>query len=132
VGRSSNQLRQQLQTASLRRTARDWQHTALANFFIAIPTDGHRRRVRAFLSNGLILSDFSKGPGVGRFDLRKIQTSPKSQRSPHLLRTRLVRPNNRAPEQLRRLLELRDKVIPAKLGIQVRHVSGSDTFFSTI
>jgi len=79
-----------------------------------------------FSATGDFELTFSKGPGVTLFTLR--QDSNFAEVSGPLAGRGWSGPINRAPEQLRRWLELREKVIHSEDRHQVRHVSGSETF----
>ena len=69
---------------------------------------------------------FSKGPGVNLLLLR--QDAGFAEVKGAMAGGGWSGPVERAPQQLRGWLELRDKMIPAKDRHQVRHVSGSETF----
>jgi hypothetical protein len=69
---------------------------------------------------------FSKGPGVTLFTLR--QDANFAQVKGAMAARGWSGPVERAPEQLRGWLELREAIAHAKDRHQVRHVSGSETF----
>jgi hypothetical protein len=69
---------------------------------------------------------FSKGPGVNLLTLRQ-DTNFAEVKGPIAGRG-WSGSIDRAPEQLRGWLELRDKIVHARDRHQVRHVSGSETF----
>src|SRR5882724_5465778 len=79
-----------------------------------------------FSATGDFELTFSKGPGVTLFALR--QDSNFAEVSGPFSGRGWSGPINRAPEQLRGWLGLRDKVIHSEDRHQVRHVSGSETF----
>ena len=69
---------------------------------------------------------FSKGPGVNLLALRQDSTSAEIKGP--LAGRGWSGPIDRAPQQLRGWLGLREKIIHAQDRQQVRHVSGSETF----
>ena len=69
---------------------------------------------------------FSKGPGVSLLALRQDSTSAEIKGP--LAGRGWSGPIDRAPQQLRGWLGLREKIIQAQDRHQVRHVSGSETF----
>ena len=69
---------------------------------------------------------FSKGPGVSLLALRQDSTSAEIKGP--LAGRGWSGPIDRAPQQLRGWLGLREKIIHAQDRQQVRHVSGSETF----
>jgi hypothetical protein len=69
---------------------------------------------------------FSKGPGVNLLALRQDSTSAEIKGP--LVGRGWSGPIDRAPQQLRGWLGLREKIIHAQDRHQVRHVSGSETF----
>jgi len=79
-----------------------------------------------FSGNGDFELTFSKGPGVNLLFLRQ-DASFAEVSGPFSGRGWSGR-IDRAPEQLRGWLELREKVIHSEDRHQVRHVSGSETF----
>jgi hypothetical protein len=79
-----------------------------------------------FSATGDFELTFSKGPGVNLLFLR--QDAGFAEVSGAFAGRGWSGPINRAPEQLRGWLELRDKVIHSEDRHQVRHVSGSETF----
>ena len=79
-----------------------------------------------FSKNGDFELTFSKGPGVTLLAIR--QDSTFAEINGPMADPGWSGPIERAPQQLRGWLELRDKIVPAKDRHQVRHVSGSETF----
>jgi len=69
---------------------------------------------------------FSKGPGVSLFVLR--QDSTFAEMTGPISGRGWSGPADRAPEQLRGWLELRDAILQAKDRHRVTHASGSETF----
>jgi len=106
--------------------ARDWQ-TRTGQFLYRNPKTTIIGDVFVrFSATGDFELTFSKGPGVTLFALR--QDSNFAEVSGPLAGRGWSGPISRAPEQLRRWLELREKVIHSEDRHQVRHVSGSETF----
>jgi hypothetical protein len=69
---------------------------------------------------------FSKGPGVNLLLLR--QDAGFAEVKGPMAGSGWSGPIDRAPQQLRGWLELRDRIVRAEDRHQVRHVSGSETF----
>ena len=69
---------------------------------------------------------FSKGPGINLLLLRQDSTSAEVKGP--IAGRGWSGPIDRAPQQLRGWLELRDKLVRAKDRHQLRHASGSETF----
>jgi len=69
---------------------------------------------------------FSKGPGLNLFVLR--QDSSFADASGPMAGRAWSGPIDRAPQQLRGWLELRDPILQARDRHQVRHVAGPETF----
>jgi hypothetical protein len=69
---------------------------------------------------------FSKGPGINLLLLRQDSTSAEVKGP--IAGRGWSGPIDRAPQQLRGWLELRDKLVRAKDRHQFRHASGSETF----
>ena len=106
--------------------ARDWQ-TRTGQLLYRNPTTTVIGDVVVrFSSAGNFELTFSKGPGVTLLAIR--HDSSFAEIKGPMAGGGWSGPIDRAPEQLRGWLELRDKIIPAKDRHQVRHVSGSETF----
>jgi len=69
---------------------------------------------------------FSKGPGINLLLLRQDSTSAEVKGP--IAGRGWSGPIDRAPQQFRGWLELRDKLVRAKDRHQLRHASGSETF----
>jgi hypothetical protein len=107
--------------------ARDWQTRTGQLLYRNPTTTVIGDFVVRFSKNGDFELTFSKGPGLTLLILR--QDSNFAEVSGPLAGRGWSAPIDRAPQQLRGWLELRDKVIHSgKDRHQVRHVSGSETF----
>jgi hypothetical protein len=79
-----------------------------------------------FSTGGDFELTFSKGPGVTLLVVREDSTFAEIKGP--MAGPGWSGPIDRAPQQLRGWLELRDKIVLAKDRRQLRHVSGSETF----
>ncbi|MEY2544707.1 MAG: hypothetical protein QOE81_2168 [Verrucomicrobiota bacterium] len=106
--------------------ARDWQTRTGQLLYRNLKTTVIGDVIVRFSKAGDFELAFSKGPGVNLLLLRQ-DTGFAEVKGP-MAGGGWSGPVERAPQQLRGWLELRDKMIPAKDRHQVRHVSGSETF----
>jgi len=105
---------------------RDWQTCAGQLLYRNPKTTVIGDVVVRFSRNGDFELTFSKGPGVNLLILRR--DSNFAEVKGPLAGHGWSGPIDRAPQQLRGWLELRDTVIRSEDRHQVRHVSGSETF----
>ena len=106
--------------------ARDWQTRTGQLLYRNPKTTVIGDVVVRFSKAGDFELTFSKGPGVNLLLLRQ-DTGFAEVKGP-MASSGWSGPIERAPEQLRGWLELRDKIVHARDRHQVRHVSGSETF----
>ena len=106
--------------------ARDWQTRSGQLLYRDPKTTVIGDAFVRFSGNGDFELTFSKGPGVNLLFLR--QDASFAEVSGPFSGRGWSGPIDRAPEQLRGWLELREKVIHSEDRHQVRHVSGSETF----
>jgi len=106
--------------------ARDWQTRTGQLLYRTAKTTVIGDVVVRFSKAGEFELTFSKGPGVTLLVLR--QDASSVDFNGPLAGRGWSGPIERAPQQLRGWVELRDEVIRGKDRHQVRHVSGSETF----
>jgi hypothetical protein len=106
--------------------ARDWQTRSGQLLYRTAKTTVIGDVVVRFSKNGDFELTFSKGPGLNLLILRQDSTS--AEINGPLTGRGWSGTIDRAPQQLRGWLELRDKIVRAQDRHQVRHVSGSETF----
>ena|ERR1700687_4827522 len=105
---------------------RDWQTRAGQLLYRNPKTTVIGEVIVRFSKNGDFELTFSKGPGVTLLVVR--QDASFAEIKGPLVGRVWSGPIDRAPEQLRGWLELRDRIVQAKDRHQVRHFSGSETF----